>query len=127
MFRNAVPAAEPDTPAVTVPTPELVPLSVLALDLPAPEIGGWGPFLSDRHIEIVVDDVGRLSISRGDARLLFAERREAEARQREVMARIEQQAVEADRRWRASLPVGIPANLIPDGVRAGGCDDAGRT
>jgi hypothetical protein len=57
-----------------------------------------------------------LSISRVAARQLFNEQREAEVRRRERAAELERQAVEQDRLRRASLPTGIPAGLIPDGL-----------
>ena len=62
------------------PADLLVPLSVLALDLSAPSVGGWPAYLAGRGIEVVADDLGRDSITRADARRLFTERREAEAR-----------------------------------------------
>jgi hypothetical protein len=45
MFRNTVPvpATEPDAHDNDVATTELIPLSVLELDLPAPEVGGRKP------------------------------------------------------------------------------------
>lgn len=61
-------------------------------------------------------DIGRLSISRGNARRLFDERREAEARKAEMRAESEKRAVEADRQWRSQLPRGVPWYEVPDGV-----------
>lgn len=72
MFRNTSPAAiEPPAPVVTPPA-DLIPLSVLALDVAAP-VTGWEPFLTVRNIPVVVDDIvgtaspgptlGRLSLS----------------------------------------------------------------
>jgi hypothetical protein len=112
MFKNT-PAAE-SAHVEAVPA-ELVPLSVLALDLGEPSTG-WSSHLADRGIEIVLDDLGRASIARSDARQLFDERRENECRAREVARRQEQQAVEADKAWRSQLPVGLPWYEIPDGV-----------
>ena len=43
---------------------ELVPLSVLQLDLPAPATG-WNAFLAERHIPVRLDDLGRDSIYSG--------------------------------------------------------------
>jgi hypothetical protein len=105
MFRNliTIPATEP---ADVSNLSDLVPLSVLELDLDAPVIG----------VPVLTDDIGRPSVSREVARQLITEqreRREAQARQR-VAAEL--RAVEADRRWRAQLPAGIPASAIPDGV-----------
>jgi hypothetical protein len=48
----------------------------------------------------------------------FDERREAEARAREVVERTEQQAIEADRVRRASIWGGMPADHLPTGVSA---------
>jgi hypothetical protein len=45
-------------------------MSVLALDLPAPG-DGWSAFLAGRGIEVVTDDIGRKTISRGHATMLF--------------------------------------------------------
>jgi hypothetical protein len=41
------------------------------------------------------------------------------AEQARVVAAIEEQAVEADRRFRASLPPGVPAEMLPEGLSAG--------
>ena len=68
-------------PIETVPTPqpdvappvELIALSVLQLDLSTPG-EGWPAFLAARGISITIDDIGRASVARSDARLLFAER-----------------------------------------------------
>jgi hypothetical protein len=98
-----------------VPPGEPVPLSVLELDLPAPTIG-WAAGLAEKGIRTVLDDLGRLCVSRGDARRLFEEHREAESRKREMAARQEQLAVEADRAFRAQLSPGIPWYQLPDGV-----------
>jgi hypothetical protein len=94
---------------------EPVPLSVLALDLPAPP-AGWAFELERRGIPIALDDLGRPSISRDAARDLFAERREQEevaARHREEF---ERRAIEADRQFRRRLNPGIPASGMPAGV-----------
>ena len=100
---------------VTVPSDDLVPISHLELDLPAPTTG-WLVELDRRHIPVVLDDVGRRSISRADARQLFDERRENEIRQREVAERQEREAIEADRVRRASIWGGISALDLPPGV-----------
>jgi hypothetical protein len=65
MFRTA-----PDadlSQIVTVPADTLIPLSHLALDLPAPTTG-WPVELDRRGIEVVTDDIGRKAISRADAK-----------------------------------------------------------
>jgi hypothetical protein len=100
-----------------VPAEPPVPLSHLELDLPAP-VEGWAVFLAGRGVEVTLDDIGRMSVSRGDARQLLIEQREAEARKREVLERNEQQAIEADRVRRASIWGGVPATAFPDGVSA---------
>jgi hypothetical protein len=114
MFKTT-PATEPAP--VKVALDELIPLSVLELDLPAPA-AGWLIELDRRGIEVVTDDLGRASITRADARQLFDEHREAEARAREVAARQERQAIEADRQWREQLPSGTPWWQLPVGVSA---------
>jgi hypothetical protein len=110
-----VPDAEPVRDVVDSPPSDLISLSHLELDLAAPPLG-WLIELDRRHIQVVTDDLGRASISGADARQLFAEQRENEARAREVAARQEQQAIEADQRWRATLHPGVHWTAIPDGV-----------
>lgn len=108
MFRTT-PVTEPDAPDDVVPA-ELIPISYIQLDLPAPlEAGGWHAYLAAKGIEVLTDDLGRLAVSRGDARQLFVERREAEARHREVLAERDRQAIESDRRWRAQVWTSAPA------------------
>jgi hypothetical protein len=115
MFSRPAAAADPPTDVDVGDPPELIPLSVLALDLAEPA-EGWSAFLADRGISITIDDIGRASISRSDARRLFDERREAEARGREMAAERERQMIEQDRLWRSQLPHGLPWYEIPDGV-----------
>jgi hypothetical protein len=64
--------------------------------------------------DIVIDDIGRRSVSRSAARALFTERREAEARQREAQRRREAELEEQP----LSNPIrgGVPCDQIPDGV-----------
>jgi hypothetical protein len=90
----------------------LIALSVFALDYPMPPIG-WTAELGRRGIAIVEDDLGRPSIPRSVARDLMAEHRAAEARKAEHLAEVEAAAVAADRAFRASLPAGIPAGMVP--------------
>jgi hypothetical protein len=118
MFKTSAPVAEPapDVVGTAVPT-DLIPLSHLELDLPAPTLG-WLIELDRRGIPIVLDDLGRKAISRDDARTLLAERSEAEARRRAKLAENEQRAVEADRLRRASIWRGLPADHLPVGVTA---------
>jgi hypothetical protein len=97
---------------------QVVPLSELERDLPAPA-DGWAAELERRGVAVLEDDLGRAAVDRATARVLFAEhreRQEAAARRREE---IEQRAVEADQRFRASLPAGIPAGAVPEGISAG--------
>jgi hypothetical protein len=96
---------------------EPVPLSHLGLDLDVPAIG-WVFYLTGRGVSVLVDDLGRDSISRVDAKQLLDERRQAEIRRREVAERQEQQAIEADRQWREHLNPGLPWYEIPPGVSA---------
>jgi hypothetical protein len=98
-------------------TAETVPLSVIALDLPAPA-AGWAFELERRGIPIVLDDIGRPSISRDAARDLLTEHCENEARTARQWEEIEQRAIEADQRFRASLPAGIRSDAVPEGVSA---------
>ena len=57
-----------------VPAEPPAPLSHLELDLPAP-VEGWAVFLAGRGVEVTLDDIGRMSVSRGDARQLLIEQR----------------------------------------------------
>jgi hypothetical protein len=98
-----------------VPPGEPIPLSVLALDLPAP-VDGWDLHLAGRNIEIVEDGIGRASIARADAKRLIAEERQREQLRREKAAEAERTAVEADQQRRAQLWTGIPADLMPPGA-----------
>jgi hypothetical protein len=113
MFRTVQPDTE--RPA-HVTNDELVVLSHLQLDLPAPA-DGWTVFLAGRGIEVLTDDIGRLSVSRSDAKRLFDERRELEARRAEFIARADAAAIEFDRARRRELFSGIPADRIPVGAR----------
>ena len=112
MFRTA-PVAE-SAPDLSQQA-DLIPLSYLELDLPAP-VKGWAVFLAGRGVEVTLDDIGRMSVSRGDARQLLTEQREVGVRRRAKAAELERQAVERDRAWRAQIGGGIPAYAIPDGV-----------
>ena len=112
---RAITTTEPAAHAEATPS-DLIPRSVLALDLDEPSVGGWHAHLAGRDIAIMADDIGRPAITRTDARRLISERRDAEARAREVVERNEQRAVELDKQWRAQLPSGVPWYMIPDGV-----------
>jgi hypothetical protein len=85
---------------------------VLSLDL-EPSTAGWRADLAARGVAIRLDDVGRESITREAARRLFVERREAAERAREAAERHEAE-LEAQRV--ASLPRGLPADRIPEGL-----------
>lgn len=93
------------------PTP-LIALSVLELDLDPPG-GGWELDLARRGVSVVIDDLGRRSISRNAARRLFSERSDAAARAQEAAARND--AANEARRL-ASIRPGVPAGLVPPGV-----------
>jgi hypothetical protein len=98
-----------------IPAGEPIPLSILELDLPAPTIG-WAAGLAEKGVDIVTDDLGRLAVSRADAKRLFDEHREHEARAREVLARNEAAAIEKDRLRRAALPKGLAWYDVPVGL-----------
>jgi hypothetical protein len=95
--------------------PPTVPLSHLELDLDRP-VEGWPNFLGARAIAIVPDDLGRDSIPRQAARRLLDERREQELKQAALRRLAEQQAIEADQAFRASLPRGAAWYDVPPGV-----------
>jgi hypothetical protein len=94
----------------TLKPSEVIPLVVLELSL-APPVE-WAAFLADRGMSIIIDDIGRPSVSRSDARLLLTEQREAEKKRREKAAELERQAVEADQQRRGQIYAGIPAAAI---------------
>lgn len=110
MFRS--PAVAAPLPVKVEVAPELLPLSVLSLDLPEPSFG-WPRYLTGRGIEVVSDDIGRLSVGRADARQLLDEHREREAQLAQHSAEIEQRAVEADQQRRSQIWGGIPADRMP--------------
>ena len=85
--------------------PPTVPVSVLALDYPAP-VEGWHVFLAAKGIRIVSDHVGRDAIDCRDASRLFAEKRERELRIAALQKVAEAEAIAADEAFRASLPRG---------------------
>jgi len=94
---------------------QLVPVSVLALDMPARAGGSLD--LSD--VAVTVDDLGRPAVSRADARLLLAEYRAVVAREAERLRRhreeAERLAVERDEQFRAQLHPGLPASMFAEG------------
>jgi hypothetical protein len=97
---------------------QVVPLSELERDLPAP-VDGWAAELERRGVAVLEDDLGRAAVDRATARVLFAEHREQQEAAARRRAEIERRAVEADQRFRASLPAGIPAGAVPEGISAG--------
>ena len=111
MFKTA-PVIE-SAPGVTVP-PDLIPLSVLALDLPRPG-EGWADFLGRRAIAFVPDDLGRDCVRRQDARRLLDERRADQLRAAKLRQLAEAEAVEADQRRRALIWKGVSATALPEG------------
>lgn len=112
--KTSAPAVEP-APVVTPPA-DLVPLSHLELDLCRPPAVGWAAYLIERGIEVLTDDIGRLAVSRDNARTLLSEQREHESHVREMAAAQEQRFIEEDRRRRQLLPVGVPVSAIPAGL-----------
>jgi hypothetical protein len=125
MFRSTVTDTVTEPPHDKGALVDLVPVSHLALDLDPPSVGGWDAYFASRNIPIVLDDLGRRCVSRADAKRLFIERREAEARAREVTARQERQLIARDQEWRSQLPVGVPAGAIPPGYDLWRCGVAG--
>jgi hypothetical protein len=99
-------------------TAELVPLSVLALDLPVP-VNGWAASLHRQGFSLLEDDLGRPSVPRAVARSLFAQHREQQEAAARHRAEIERRVIEADRRFRASLPGGVAQDQVPVGVSPG--------
>ena len=127
MFRHMPADSLPDVEHTESNTPRavervdpsgLIPLSVLALDLPVPS-EGWANYLGRRAIAFVPDDLGRDCVRRQDARRLLDERRADELWRRAVARQQEQEAVEADRVRFASIWKGVAADALPVGVSAG--------
>jgi hypothetical protein len=120
MFKASAPApaAVPVSEPVEVDRDELIPLSHLSLDLPTPP-EGWPVYLGRRGVSFTSDDLGRDSVSRGDAKRLLDEARADELRRRAQREVAEQAAVEADQLRRARIWQGVPASAIPEGVSAG--------
>jgi hypothetical protein len=86
----------------------LVPLSVLQLDLDTPA-EGWPNFLAARDIEVTLDDIGRMAISRDAARQLLTEKRGREAERARRRKLVEAQAVADDQLRRSRIWGGAPA------------------
>jgi hypothetical protein len=96
-------------------TSELVALSVLSLDYPAPPTG-WAAELARRGVAISLDDLGRESIPRDAARGLLEEHRAEVERRARHLAEVERRAIEADQAFRATLPPGIRPDQVPEGM-----------
>jgi hypothetical protein len=73
-------------------------------------------FLGRRGIGFTSDDLGRDSITRGDAKRLLDEHRANVLRKQAVLKVQEQAAVEADQLRRAQIWKGVSADAIPVGV-----------
>ena len=111
---HSVPDTEKVSPPVTLS--EVIPLSVLGLDLGVPG-EGWPTFLGRRAIAIVPDFLGRDSIGVDAARRLLDERRGDELRRRKRAAvQQEEEEEEADKLRRAQIWTGVSADAIPVGV-----------
>jgi hypothetical protein len=82
----------------------LIPISQLALDLPAPG-PDWATYLRNRGIEVTVDDVGRPSVSRAVVKQLIQEKKDADARAYELAARRD---AEFEAQRLATLRPGVP-------------------
>jgi hypothetical protein len=98
--------------------PETVPVSHLALDLgePGEPAEGWADFLAARNVEVTLDDIGRMAVSRDAARQLLTEKRDREAEQARRRKLLEARQVADDQIRRASIWGGLSADLIPPGV-----------
>jgi hypothetical protein len=105
----------PRRPTLYGDPPDLIPLSVLELDL-LPPATGWSAYLAGRGIAVEVDDIGRLAVGRAVARELLQEQAEQRAVADRKRVEAEQRAIEQDRQRRAQLPAGIPADRVADGL-----------
>src|SRR5829696_5832497 len=96
----AAPTSEVLSPLGKEPSEPLIPLSVLALDLPRPG-EGWASYLHERNIPVGEDDLGRPAIARVDARQLLAQKRKAESERAQHLAAADRQAIQTDQAFRA--------------------------
>jgi hypothetical protein len=115
MFRSSVTDTAEPTRDESSPLEPLISLVELELSLVAP-VEGWPSFLAARDIEITLDDIGRMSIARVDARRLLTEKREREAEQARRRKLAEARAVADDQLRRAQIWQGVPADHMPPGV-----------
>lgn len=99
---NRVP--DVDLEPVPVDPAGLVPLSVLALEVPEPR-GGW----ESRGVAVTVDDIGRRAVTRAEARRLLAEHAAEEERRRAERAA----AIPGRKRGARRAPRGVP---VPEGL-----------
>ena len=90
----------------------------LERDLGAPPLG-WPSELAGRGVVVFEDDLGRAAVERSAARAIYAEHREQQEAAARRRAEIERRVIEADERFRDSLPAGIPAGAVPEGVTPG--------
>jgi hypothetical protein len=98
---------------------QVVLLVELDRDLGSPAAGSWAAELERRGVVVFEDDLGRPAVDRAVARALFAEHREAEARNARRLQELERQAIAADAARRAQIPPGIPLDAVPVGVSPG--------
>jgi hypothetical protein len=108
MFKSSAPVVELTCDESSHLEP-LIPITTLALDLGEAPVEGWAAHLINRGVVVELDDVGRPAVSRGDARLLIVERREAEERKARQRKLAEAKAVADDQLRRASIWTGAPA------------------
>jgi hypothetical protein len=90
----------------------------LERDLGAPA-DGWSRELDRRGVAVIEDDLGRPAVDRATARALFAEARSQQEAAAVKAAMLEEAAIQKDLAFRAGLPGGVPASLVPEGVTAG--------
>jgi hypothetical protein len=82
---------------------QLVPLTILALDIDEPVVG-WPAFFPARGIELIEDDLGRMAIRREDVRTLIAERREWELKAAAETSRRQEETVRKSRPVLSGIP-----------------------
>ena len=117
MFRSTVPDTAEPTRDESSPLEPFISLVELELSLDAP-VEGWYNFLAARSVEVTLDDIGRMSIARVDARRLLTEKREREAEQARQRKLAEAKAVADDQLRRSQIWGGVPAEALPVGVSA---------
>jgi hypothetical protein len=114
MFRDRPAPVAPGADAPPEAEPELVPLSVLALEIDTGQ-ESWAVFLGRRGITFKPDAIGRDAITVGDAQRLMAEKRAHDLKV-QALRRLQEEAwVEADRLRFAGIWKGASADLLPVG------------